>query len=461
MAKKNLNPADAYRKTQRKKELKKNKEQRQKNRDFALVKKDTSELDSELATLEAKAEQTKEDKERITELKTELENIQKKKDEYVAEHPEHRHLVFRRRKAKDGEEEPDKPKGPQTRNVFNKYGIPRHPERSIYYDPVYNPYGVPPPGMPYMERPLRPDEVASDQENSEGDSDDDIIMPEGPPPGANESDVDSDDDIPMPEGLPPAEPGEGEINDASASNILLRSIGPPLPPGPPPFRSQAFPLHSNGTLPFPPPPPPGSVPGHPVGFLPPPTPFVGFPQMPFSPPPPPGFTIPPPPAGFPVHQGLPPPPPGFFPRQQSKGSMQDPLSSIPHQTFQGHRATRATMPPPPPTSGLPPKPAAEVSAAATVSAAPELRDLKKESTAFVPTALKRKKAGVGPAGPSKINAAPSVAGGESEKGRARPDLMSTLRGTLGEGKAHAGKSKVQPKGKDDYAKFMEELGDIL
>ncbi|TFK56791.1 hypothetical protein OE88DRAFT_1650255 [Heliocybe sulcata] len=454
MAKKSANPADAFRKAQRKKELKKNKEQRQKNRDFALVKKDVSELEDELATLETKAEQTKEDTGRIAELKKELEDIQKKKEEYVAEHPEHRHLVFKRRKAKEGEEELEKPKGPQTRNVFNKHGIPRHPERSIYYDPVYNPYGVPPPGMPYMERPLRPDEVASDQEDQEGDSDDDIVMPEGPPPGGNGSDVDSDDDIPMPEGPPPLKAGES----------------PPLPLGPPPLLNQ-------GPLP----PPPGLVPAPPAGFqgLPPPPPSIGFqafpppppppagfPQMPFPPPPPPGFQMPPPPAGFPMQQGgLPPPPPGFFPRQQSRGSMQDPLSSVPHQTFQAHRITRATMPPPPPAAGLPPKPAAsaEVSAAATVTAAPELRDFKKEATAFVPTALKRKKAGASAGGAvsTKINAAPSVTGGEGEAGPARPDLLSALRGTFGEGKVDEVTSKAPAKGKDDYAKFMDEMGDIL
>lgn len=35
--------------------------------------------------------------------------------------------------------------------------------------------------------------------------DDDIVMPAGPPPGADESD--SDDDIPMPEGPPPGTEG--------------------------------------------------------------------------------------------------------------------------------------------------------------------------------------------------------------------------------------------------------------
>ena len=38
------------------------------------------------------------------------------------------------------------------RNYFGKNGLPRHPERSVYYDPVLNPYGVAPPGMPYAER---------------------------------------------------------------------------------------------------------------------------------------------------------------------------------------------------------------------------------------------------------------------------------------------------------------------
>jgi len=61
--------------------------------------------------------------------------------------------VYRGRfkKAKDEADENDGPKR-KDRKVFDKNGLPRHPERSIYYDPVMNPYGVAPPGMPYMER---------------------------------------------------------------------------------------------------------------------------------------------------------------------------------------------------------------------------------------------------------------------------------------------------------------------
>ncbi|WFD18855.1 hypothetical protein MCAP1_001067 [Malassezia caprae] len=61
------------------------------------------------------------------------------------------------------------------------------PTRSIYYDPVFNPYGAPPPGLPYKEREPSPDayHVAKKPRPAppkEEDSDDDIVMPAGPPP---------------------------------------------------------------------------------------------------------------------------------------------------------------------------------------------------------------------------------------------------------------------------------------
>lgn len=113
-------------------------------------------------------------------------------------------------------------------------------------------------------------------------------------------------------------------------------------------------------------------------------------------------------------------------------------------------------------------------AAATVFAAPELRDFKKEATAFMPSSLKRKKAGGPTAGSSRVNAAPSLgpsaedAQAESVAGPARPDLLSTLKDQFGptppvtsQARGSAPPSKSTPKGKDDYAKFVEEMGDIL
>jgi mRNA biogenesis factor len=123
-------------------------------------------------------------KNQLSSLRTELARINKKKEEYVAEHPEHSKLVFRAR-YKKAEQETDRKEGEnkkKERKVFDKKGIPRHPERSIYYDPVMNPFGFPPPGMPYLERreypcdflalqclwavALRPDEVDSQAEDT-------------------------------------------------------------------------------------------------------------------------------------------------------------------------------------------------------------------------------------------------------------------------------------------------------
>ncbi|KAG4301614.1 hypothetical protein PCK1_002099, partial [Pneumocystis canis] len=61
--------------------------------------------------------------------------------------------------------------------------IPKNPKKSIYYDPIYNPYGVPPPGMPYKERS---DTENDSESSSEGPSTPESIavipMPEGSPP---------------------------------------------------------------------------------------------------------------------------------------------------------------------------------------------------------------------------------------------------------------------------------------
>ncbi|KAF9469674.1 mRNA biogenesis factor-domain-containing protein [Collybia nuda] len=507
MAKKNLNPADSYRKAQRKKELKK---ARSKARDFALVKKDTWDLEDEIARLEVE-EDTSENT-RLAELKAELEKINKKKAEYVTEHPEQRRLVYKPRR-KEGANVEDEPILLR-RNLFNKNGLPRHPERSVYYDPVMNPFGVAPPGMPYLERSPKPGEVYSDEEEENSDDSDEIPLPPGPPPGTEE--VDSDDDIPMPEGPPPDQSKQGmfihlsidldlTLHKASTSSLHPQPPIIPLPPRPPPTIS-GLPL----------PPPPGNIPyslpppGFPIGSLPPlPPGFLGEALPPLPLPPPPGFTgvgLPPPPPGFPQIpiQGyvphalpnfpppglpLPPPPAGFFPRRsQSASSMQDPLSTIPHQTYQAHRAGQSTLPshpslPPNPTKNTAgpvslgqndgaEKPSAKL-VAATVFATPQLRDFKKEATAFVPTALKRKRTGAAGTGTStRIDAAPSDLGAgvdTNTEGPTRPDLLSTLKNQFGPtppaSKNEAIKGKNEPKLKkvknDDYEKFIEEMGDIL
>ncbi|KAH7886011.1 WW domain binding protein 11-domain-containing protein [Phlebopus sp. FC_14] len=447
---KNLNPADAYRKAQRKKELKKNRAERSKARDFALVKKDTRDIEDEIETLEAISEPSASQKSRLTDLKAELAKVMQKKEEYVKEHPEQRKLVYRARREEKPGDQNEAPPAEQKRKLFDKHGLPRHPERSIYYDPVMNPYGVPPPGMPYLERPLGADEVPSD-EDAEG-SDDDIVMPDGLPPGTSMQDAesDSDDEIPMPEGPPPA------LQRMYLSLFVVHD---------------AEWATSDGSVP----PPPFAVvrtpPPLPPNFIPPPPEFmgdtslIGFGMLPLN--------IRP---SSTLLQPIPPPPPGFFPRAQSTSSMQDPLSSIPHQTYQAHHAGRLA----PPHPSLPPKPtslagflgsttASSVQAAsATISAEPELRDLKKEATAFVPASLKRKKAPASSVA-SKVNAAPCVSAESDPPGptpQTRPDLVNTLRDQLGAPPPPADNGPVQRKtpsvrGKDDYQRFVDEMSDLL
>ncbi|KAF7337720.1 Protein saf1 [Mycena sanguinolenta] len=437
---KNLNPADAYRKALRKKELKKAK------------------LAAEVERLEFATDPK--EKARYAEAKAELDKIYQKKEEYLKEHPEQRRLVYRQ---KDGAK-PDEEILLPSRNFFDKNGLPRHPERSIYYDPVMNPFGVAPPGMPYQERPRQPGEVYSD-DSDEDDDDDDVIMPEGPPPekGEDEED-DSDDDIPMPEGPPPGQSIYHRLQHSFHSRLLLLILCP--------YRD-----HSLLDHPF--------LRHRPASLL-----ITFLRVLPASleraslqasldcPPPPPNF----PPHGLP----LPPAPPGFYPPVRNPSSIQDPLSNIPHQTFQAHRAAHAALPPkpssvvPPGSASLPPKPVAALESAnlmsATVFAAPELRDFKKEATAFVPSNVKRKKAAAATgAASSRVNAAPntgtSVIAGE-ESLPARPDLLGSLKGKFGPpptantpaaatGKVNAKETQAAKDAKDDYDKFVESMADIL
>ncbi|KAG8883127.1 hypothetical protein FRB98_003301 [Tulasnella sp. 332] len=512
MGKKTANPADAHRKALKKKEKEKNKEVRTKVREVKTLKSDTGGLETEIRRIEESRKDGELDsntRKKLTDLQAEVNRIKKTKSEYVAAHPEHRKLIYGEGKSNANSSQADDSKGP-----FDKNGLPRYPERSIYYDPVLNPYGMPPPGMPYAERPLLPHEQAaveaeaallvkatpaevSQSDGSDEDDDDDTPLPAGPPPNAplgtthSEEDASSDEDedeIPMPPGPPPP-----KSKDLAA---------PPLPPGPPP------PMHMT---PF----PPLSMPHvHQHIFLPPPS-LSGFPSgasnYPNFPPP---LSFPPP-LGMPMsshpYAYIPPPPPGFppppigngnnFPRQLQQ--QHDPLSDRPHRAYQdGGRASgpgsasrptnpSSVLPPLPPgmnhplpappisntsvssSTSVQPRPSPVTTTTATISAEPQLRDLKKESTAFVPAALKRKKpppasAGGGSDDPSskkiKVNAAAAVGEVQEAVVGVKPNLMTALRSSaLGDRMlvAEEDGGKQKQKQADDYEAFLAEVGDIL
>ena len=100
-----------------------------------------------------------------------------------------------------------------------------------------------------------------------------------------------------------------------------------------------------------------------------------------------------------------------------------------------------------------------MTASATVSAEAQLRDFKKESTAFVPTSLQRKRPAAG-GSVGKVNAAPAldgeIQGQVQDAAHARPDIVSTLKVQFG-----GAKTLEKPKVKGDYEKFVEGMGDIL
>ena len=245
-----------------------------------------------------------------------------------------------------------------------------------------------------------------------------------------------------------------------------------IPPGVPPFPMEHL-VESVG-LPFPPPPP-------------------GFATIP----PPPGFgTIPPPPLGFAIAaanlppgaipgppMGLPPFPPNLppppYPPTNSRDrphnpryrgpppGVYDPMTPFP---FQGlpppppPPQSTSSLPPPPPH--LPPRPSAApppplpTSTTAVISAEPELRDFKKEATSFVPRQAKKIAKGN-----SRVNATPDT--GDSTPAEARPDLMKSLEGAgVSIPKQQATgmtqkKANAKVEARDDYDKFMDDMGDFL
>lgn len=189
---------------------------------------------------------------------------------------------------------------------------------------------------------------------------------------------------------------------------------------------------------------------------------------------------------------MPLPPPGFFPNQRPPygrpgfqpphnrpNVMQnDPLSNVPHQTFQAHRQAKQDG-----EVALPEKQTASASTpipvSAVIEAAPQIRDFRKESAAFVPRAAKKKKVAM------EINAAPASAAtaqgeptseegpGETAPGlNAAPasdvpqvaaynpaagGLLGRLSGILGPAKA-SNKSAEKPS--DDYKAFLDGLSDM-
>jgi hypothetical protein len=307
-------------------------------------------------------------------------------------------------------------------------------------------------------------------------------MPEGPPPdeAGNLEESDSDDSIVMPEGTPPPE---------------ARIYAPPVNQ---PVMSTLPPVGMPYNLSFPPHMPPMFAAPGPGNFAP-PMPYAQgqYQARPYAQGN--GYTAPPPP-----------PPRGFFPGQSGPGPIRpvrdagwsfrpppatanlpprpggvvnDPLSDIPHQTYQAHRQARreeaqdsalAPSSSEQATVGVPPPASAEI------SAAPQLRDLRKEAAVFVPRAMKKKKPTTSA---QVITAAPAVSsapGNESQYTSGMADdgnqhthpapisaptynpaaagggLLSKLSGVLGT----PATAPVKKEKEDDYKAFLAGLDSL-
>ncbi|BFZ64154.1 hypothetical protein YB2330_005293 [Saitoella coloradoensis] len=102
--------------------------------------------------------------------------------------------------------------------------IPKNPNKSIYYDAVFNPYGVPPPGMPYREigQDDNREQDGGDGEDSDADSTTSSVfaipMPPGTPPPLSDEEVSDNDEvnIPMPQQAEPKEEKKVETGPVQA-----------------------------------------------------------------------------------------------------------------------------------------------------------------------------------------------------------------------------------------------------
>ncbi|KAE8783147.1 WW domain-binding protein 11 [Hordeum vulgare] len=263
-----MNPTDAFRKEQRRKELKRNKKERKKVREVGILKKDPNAIKDQIEKLEKMKADGALDKAR-KHKKRQLE------DTY--------NLVVKKRKEY---EEKMKVKGEQP-VMFSHLGPPKRrpaadeddraknpmPEDSVYYHPTLNPSGAPPPGKPPMYK------------SSIGPR---IPLPStagvGAPSSITESEEAGPSTMPPPPPPPPL-PASSEPSDLSAPSLPL-----PPPPPPPPPKPAGSAIAPGLPLP-PPPPPPGAPPREPVldhTLLPPPPPP---PQRPLQPPPLPGINV--------------------------------------------------------------------------------------------------------------------------------------------------------------------------
>lgn len=163
----NYNPAQAFHKKRKQDHIKKVKAEKQRLRDEKLAKRDPRKIEAqiqEFKELEIRGQLSALDRSNLEILESDLKKIKRAR--------KHLGPIIESEKTKAREAKEEK--------LLQK--IPKNPKKSIYYDPVFNPYGVPPPGMPYKEWSDIEESEISSEEPSTPESISAIPMPEGSPP---------------------------------------------------------------------------------------------------------------------------------------------------------------------------------------------------------------------------------------------------------------------------------------
>ncbi|SAM82531.1 uncharacterized protein UBRO_05233 [Ustilago bromivora] len=430
---KTADPVQAARKAAIKREAKRNRERKEQAQEARVLRQDTTALERQIQRLESRqGTLDAEEQEELKRLQAEAAKVKRIKEEYIRNHPDQRNFV---RGYEDGassssgqktNDRPHIPAASQFRAALPAAQLTqRDPRWSIYYDAIFNPYGAPPPGMLYLEK-------SHAQLVAEGLLDDSKLppLPEetaeyqclGSDNDSNDSSIDEDlKDIVMPAGPPPIRllPDHQDMQRGfTVNNNPSRGRGHG-PNGGGRGRGMEEPRHHSGRQGRDPDQQGGARPNrNPSGL--PPRPLTG-----------PSARLAPPMASAKASSSRPPVP--------------------------------ASDPPRPP--GPPPS----IPDGVVIAAEPQLRDLKKESTAFVPAALRKKqqeeKARMKRGLPGRIDAAPISEDMSSEASAAaykeKPDLLKSVQAHLPPKSAGVQSESSGNNSKKEYDEFLDEVGDLL
>ncbi|KAI8845073.1 hypothetical protein BJ741DRAFT_586903 [Chytriomyces cf. hyalinus JEL632] len=445
---KELNPADALRKKERKKELKKNKDVKQKKEQLQASHKEALRLVEELNVLMRIEKESTLDKAN----RTKREKIEKRLEEINE---------ARRAAGLPGVSLASVAK-PKTQAKEDDYK---------WYHPTYNPHGPKRPPKGQMEAESRMDvgEESSDAEDTSEDEDDaipildysNLPIPEGEAP--MDAQFYHNLDLPefrleaLPRNSKTPNPPPRKLETAHTAiqhptNLMHAMPGPPFafpfPPqmlAPPGFIPMPRPMHM----------PPHGYPPIPINAA------MGFPpNMQYAAIPgymPPTHSAPPvlhPPPRQPYNTMRPPPPPPPMHRRNQQNATIVRDTSLPAkpnipQTNEQIASTSSS------NTVKPAVPAATAPGPVTISVEPKMRDLQKELTQFVPRTAAKRGRGVGPS--SVFGTAPGV--------NAAGGTKAVRSGTIGrvvvnsapdvdDGTEAAGPTKPE----DEFHAFMKEIG---